>query len=199
MLFVTKPKPFASASTTSTRHLVNLRALVLLIFSTVLLVCFGCGDSQALVAPNTQAGSNPVAGTPKTGPGKLDPLDDVLRLAKSGDIDAAIEQFVAGAPENWLDTTAVEEFQMSEADFAGLSRSDRTRLQQQVIGRVSEIKRFARTVIGRATDARNRGDEETAQQYIDAVRRFGRQLRDSDILVVFQQTGNALSNASLPE
>jgi len=122
-----------------------------------------------------------------------------LRLAETGDMDAAIEQFVASSPKNWLDATSLEEFRISEADFTSLDRADRNRLQQKAIDRVGEIKLFARTVIDQATEAKNRGDGATAQRYVEAVRQFGRQLRDSDTLIVFQQTGNALSNASLPK
>jgi hypothetical protein len=190
-------KRFASPSTTSAYHPINPRVWVQSLFAVILLVCYGCGDSPTTTAPGTQARSNPFSGNPELDPGQSDPLADVLRFAETGDLDAAIEQFVAGAPANWLEATALEEFQMSEADFAGLGRADRNRIQQQAIDRVSEIKRLARAVIDEATEAAKRGDEETAERYVEAVRRFGRQLRDSDSLVVFQQTGNALANASL--
>ena len=186
MLVFAKTKPLAA--TTTSHHLVNPRISALLILSTVLLACSGCGDSKA-----------PVATTPQVEFDRTDPLADVLRFAKAGDIDVAIEQFVASAPDNWLESTALEEFRVSEADFVALDRAEKTRLQQQFIDRVGEIKGFVRTVIDRAKEARNRGDEETAQQYLDAVHRFGQQLRDSDTAIIFQQTGHALANWPLSE
>jgi hypothetical protein len=129
MFVFAKTKPLAATSTA--RHSVDPRILALLILSTVLLACCGCGDSKAPVAPGTQAEPTPVAATAKPGSSKTDPLADVLRLAKDGDIDAAVEQFVASAPDNWVESTALEEFRMSEADFVALDRADKTRLRQR--------------------------------------------------------------------
>lgn len=187
------------ASTTTIRHLVNPRISAMAFLVPVLLACSGCGDSKAPVAPATQAGSTPVAATPQAGSSKTDPLADVLRLAKAGDTDAAIQRFVANAPDNWFEATSLEDIRMSEAAYAAADRADKPRLQQKVNDRVGEIKSFARTVIERANQAKKRGDQQTAQQYLDAVNRFGRQLRDSDTVAVFQQTGNALANMALSE
>lgn len=195
MFLLAKPKPHVSTPTG--RHLVHLRLSAVLILSTILLACFGCGDSKTPATP--QAGSTPVSAAPEAGATESDPLADVLRLAKAGDIDAAIQRFVANAPDNWFDSTSLEDIRMSEAAFAAADRADKPRLQQQFIDRVGEIKGFARTVIERAQEATKRGDQETAQRYLDAVNRFGRQLRDADTVIVFQQTGNALANRTLSE
>jgi hypothetical protein len=170
-----------------------------LIVSTVLFSCSGCSDSDPPVSPVPPTGSAPVAAAPPAEASKTDPLAEVLRLAKAGDIDAAIQGFVANAPDNWLESTSLEDVRMSEAAFAAADTAEKALLQQQFIDRVGEIKGFARTVIDRANEAKKRGDQETAQRYLDAVNRFGRQLRDADTVIVFQQIGNALASMTLSE
>jgi hypothetical protein len=88
---------------------------------------------------------------------------------------------------------------MSEASFANLDPAEKSRFQQQFIDRVGEIKGFTRTVMDRANDARQKGDTETAKRYLEAVNCLGRQLRDSDTVIVFQQTGKALAEVKLSE
>jgi hypothetical protein len=88
---------------------------------------------------------------------------------------------------------------MSEAAFAEVDRAEKSRLQQQFIDRVVEIKGFARTVIDRANAAKQRGDLETATRYLEAVNRLGRELRDADTVTVYQQTGKALAEMKLSE
>ncbi len=66
-------------------------------------------------------------------------------------------------------------------------------------GRIGEIKGFARTVVDRANDAKRKGDKATAERYLEAVNRLGRQLRDSDTVILFQQTGKALAEVKLSE
>jgi hypothetical protein len=58
---------------------------------------------------------------------------------------------------------------------------------------------FARTVVDRANDARQKGDKATAERYLEAVNRLGRQLKDSDTVIVFQQTGEVLAEMKLYE
>lgn len=180
------------------RHVMNLWKSAAIILSAVLFACSGCGDSKAPVPPAPPTGPVPLAATPPA-EAKTDPLADVLGLAKTGDIDAAIRQFVSNAPDNWFESTSLVPLRMSEADFAAADRAEKVRLQQQLIDRVGEIKGFARTVMDRANEAKKRGDQETAHRYLDAVNRFGRQLRDSDAVITFQQTGNALANMTLSE
>ena len=98
MFAFARTKPLAS--TTTTRDLGDQRRLAALILCVVLLLSSGCGDSEAPVAPSTQAGWIPVAGTPETESAKSDPLADVLRLAEAGDVDAAVEQ-LGNALANW--------------------------------------------------------------------------------------------------
>ena len=88
----------------------------------ILVACSGCDTSKMPMAP--------------------DPLGDILRLANDGDTDKAIQRFVSNAPANWFDSTNLEDFQLSEADFLALSRRTRTRLQQQFIDRINEIRLF---------------------------------------------------------
>ena len=160
MFLFAKKRP--RASRTTTRHLVNLRRSTVVILITVLLAYSGCGDSKAPGTAAPQAGSTPVAATSPAGSTKTDPLADVLRLAKAGDIDAAIHGFVATAPDNWLESTSLEDIRMSETAYASADRAEKVRIQQQFIDRVGEIRGFARTVIDRANEAKKRGDQETA-------------------------------------
>lgn len=88
---------------------------------------------------------------------------------------------------------------MSEAAFGKLDRAEKDRFQQQFIDRVGEIKALTRAVMDRANDARKNGDTATAERYLEAVNRLGRQLRDSDTVTVFQQTGKALAEVKLSE
>ena len=195
MFLLARPKP--RVSTPAGRDLVHLRMSRVLILSTILVACSGCGDPKAPATP--QAGPTPVAAAPAAGPTTSDPLADVLRLAKAGNVDAAIQRLVTNAPDNWFESTSLEEFRLSEADLAALGSADRSRLQQQFIDRVGEIKGFARTVMDRAKEAKKRGDAETAQRYTEAVHGFGRQLLDSKTVTVFQLTGKALANMTLSE
>ncbi|MEY3457283.1 MAG: hypothetical protein RL215_440, partial [Planctomycetota bacterium] len=107
--------------------------------------------------------------------------------------------FVSGAADNWIESTGLEDLRMSEAAFAEADRAEKSRLQQQFIDRVGEIKNFARAVLDRAKAARQRGDLETATRYLEAVNRFGRELRDADTVTVYQQLGKALAEVKLSE
>lgn len=174
----------------------GLRKSTAFMLSATLIACVGCGDSKVPLSPPPTPGS---ASAARPAEAKSDALADVLQQAKAGDIDAAIQRFVSSAPDNWIESTALEDIRMSEATFANADRVERARLQQQFIIRVGEIKNFARTVMDRANEAKQKGDHETAERYLQAVRRFGRQLRDSDTVTVFQQTGKALAEVTLSE
>lgn len=174
----------------------SLRGLTTLLLSSMLIACVGCGDSKVQVAPFTVPASTVASPSSET---TADSLADILQRAKAGDIDTAIQRFVSSAPDNWIQSTALEDVRMSEASFAKLDRVEKARLQQQIIDRVGEIKGFARTVIDRANDAKKKGDKETAERYLEAVHRLGRQLRDSDTMTMFQQFGKALAGMKLSE
>jgi hypothetical protein len=88
---------------------------------------------------------------------------------------------------------------MSEASFMELDRDEKNRFQQKFIDRVGEIKGLAGKVMERANDAKKKGDTVTAELYLQAVNRLGRQLRDADTVLVFQQTGKALAAMKLSE
>ena len=166
-----------------------LPAVVLLIASFAVAAFAGCGPTH--VAEATAAG--PASNT------KSDPLAEVLKLADSGDTDKAIQKFVSDAPESWVNSTSLPELRMTEAEFAKLDRAEKSRMQQKIIDRVAGIKGFARTVVSRASDAKKKGDAETAQKYVKAVNRLGEQLRDADVVKALQQTGNALSKVTIEE
>lgn len=174
----------------------RLQCVTAITLSSALLACGGCGDSKE-VAPPTSA-PDATAASPST-EARVDALADVLRRAKTGDIDTAIERFVSSAPDNWIESTALEDIRISEAAFGKLDRAEKDRFQQQFIDRVGEIKALTRAVMDRANDARKNGDTATAERYLEAVNRLGRQLRDSDTVTVFQQTGNALAEVKLSE
>lgn len=174
----------------------SLRGLTAILLSSMLIDCVGCGDSKVQVAPSTSPASTVASPSAET---KASSLADILQRAKDGDIESAIQRFVFSAPDSWIQSTALEDLRMSEASFAKLDRVEKARLQQQIIDRVGEIKGFVRTVMDRANDAKKKGDKETAEQYLDAVHRLGRQLRDSDTMIVFQQYGKALAAMKRPE
>lgn len=174
----------------------RLRGLTAILLSWMLIACVGCGDSKVPVAPTTVPASTVASPSAET---TADSLADILQRAKAGDIESAIQRFVYGATDNWIQSTALEELRMSEASFAKLDRVEKARLQQQIIDRVGEIKGFARTVMDRANDAKKRGDKETAERYLEAVHRLGRQLRDSDTMTMFQQFGKAMAEMKLSE
>jgi hypothetical protein len=157
----------------------------------------GADSKSGAVAPPAAAATSGAAAAPPDA--KTDPLADVLRLADAGDTDAAMDRFVTNPPTNWIESTALEDLRISEGDFAKLSRAEKGALQQQCIDRVGQIKTFARKVIDRANEAKKSGDLETAQRYVDAVNRLGGELRDSDTLIMFQQTGKALAEVKLSE
>ena len=133
---------------------------------------------------------------------KSDPLHEVLQLIEHGDMDSAIEKFMANGETNWIETTSLKEFTLSEADFMSLgtffSRHKQTPLQQKFIQRVTEIKQMARIVRDRAIAAKSQGDTKTANDYIHAINRLGEQLKNSNTVLVFQQTGMALESFTIP-
>ncbi len=174
----------------------SLQGATAIMLSSTLIACVGCGDSRVAVPPSSAPGSTAASPSAEI---KVDALADILRRAKSGDIDTAIQRFVANAPDNWIKATALEDIRMSEASFANLDRAEKTRFQQQFIDRVGEIKGFTRTVIDRANDALQKGDKATAERYLEAVNRLGRQLRDAETVIVFQLTGKALAEVKLSE
>jgi hypothetical protein len=177
------------------RRFAILRSTVI-VFSATLIACMGCGESKGPVSPSPEPSS--VSNSPQA-EAKSDVLADILQRAKAGDVDTAIQQFVSGAPDNWIESTGLEDLRMSEAAFAKVDAAEKSRLQQQFIDRVGEIKGFARTVIDRANAAKQKGDMETATRYLEAVNRLGRELRDADIVTVYQQTGEALAEMKLSE
>lgn len=174
----------------------SLRGLTAILLSSMLIACVGCGDSKVPVAPASAPASTVASPSAET---TADSLADILQRAKAGDIESAIQRFVSNAPDNWIQSTALEDVRMSEASFAKLDRVEKARLQQQIIDRVGEIKGFVRTVMDRANDAKKKGDKETAERYLEAVHRLGRQLRDSDTMTMFQQFGKALAGMKLSE
>ena len=169
---------------------------VAMVLSAALLACSGCNNSKAPPAPAPAVGAPPAGATAAD---KADVLAEVLRLNKAGDVDAALEQFVSKAPANWVESTTLADIRMSEAEFAAVSRGEQARLQQQFIERVQELKGLARTILDRAREARKRGDDETAKRNVEALNRFGEQLRDANTITVFQQTGKALASMRLSE
>jgi len=173
-----------------------LTSLVLLIP----IISTACDKPQS---PTAESESDPATETAADTDGQAsaskDPLAKVLRLFDQNNPDAAIHQFVDDAPKNWVKSTEMEELQLSEAEFSELSRAERSSLQQQFIDRVGEIKVFAREVVARASKAKKDGNEERAEKYMEAVNKLGRQLREADVVIVFQQTGNALANVTIDE
>jgi hypothetical protein len=168
------------------------------------LVCTGCENSQPRDANSEPdaVSENPARTTQATAQHKStsgDPLARLLQLTKGGDTDAAIRLFVSDSPENWVASTEIEALQISEADFSELPRAERSRLQRQFIDLVGDIKGLARMVIEKASEAKDAGDMEKAEEYVAAVNRLGRQLREANVVTVFQQTGNALANARIDQ
>lgn len=191
---------FTTTNTIVPRRLIgssgHLRVSLTIVLSSTLLAIVGCGDSQETVSPTSNSGSATVSLSAET---KEDFLADLLQRVRTGDIDTAIQQFVTSAPNNWIESTSLEDFRMSESSFDKLDRVEKVRVQQQFIDRVGELKGFARTVIDRANEAKQKGDMATAEQYLEAIHRLGRQLRDSDTVIVYQQIGKALAEMKLSE
>lgn len=191
---------FATKTAIGTKRFLSrsgrLQEATAIMVASTLIACVGCGDSKEAVPPTSAPDATAASPSAEA---RVDALADVLLRAKNGDIDAAIERFVSSAPDNWIESTALEDIRMSEAAFAKLDRADKDRFQQQFIDRVGEIKGLTRAVMDRANDARKKGDTATAERYLEAVHRLGRQLRDSDTVIVFQQTGKALAEVKFSE
>lgn len=188
-----------SSSSAGRRPAILVRLFPLTVLPVLCFACLGCGNSEVSAPPSFADVSPPASQPAENNSTNEDSLDSVLNLIKAGDTDAAIEQFVANTQGNWIASTNLEEFRVSESQLADMETDEQTRLQQQFIDRVGEIKSLARAVMDRAKEAKQRGDEETARRYIDAVNRFGEELRDADVATIFQQTGNALSKALIPD
>ncbi len=145
----------------------------MILLSSMLIACVGCGASKVPAAPSSAPASAAASPSAET---KADFLADILQQAKAGDIESAIQRFVSNAPDNWIQSTTLEDLQISEATFAKLGRVEKARLQQQIIDRVGEIKGFARTVIDRANDARRKvtrkPQNDIWRQFIASVANF---------------------------
>ncbi len=166
------------------------------LFFATLVSHVGCDDSRV---PNNPSAKPESINSSRSAEDSAESLEDILQLAKTGEIDAAVQRFVSAAPNNWIESSALEDLRISEATFVTLGRSEKARLQEQFIERVGEIKSFARTVMDRANQAKQQGDQENAARYVEAVNRLGRQLRDSGAAKIFQQTGKALAELKLSE
>lgn len=174
----------------------SLQGLIAILCTSTLIWIAGCGESANSTKPSSRPGAATASPSTET---KSDVLAEILQLAKSGDTDTAIQRFVSGVPDNWIESTSLADLRMSEAAFAKLDRFEKTRLQKQFIDRAVEIKGFTREVIDRAKAAKKQGDNATADRYLEAVNRFGRQLRDYDTVLIFQQAGKALAELKLSE
>ncbi len=172
------------------------RSLLLFVVFFVVVQC-GCGSQRESTAsaprgPQAVADSQTEVATERE-----HRLGRVLELSQAGDIDAAVDQFVARGPDSWLNPPALPELEVTETEFQQLSRSERAEFQTRVIERVGEIKSFARALIDRASEAKARGELESAERYIASLNAFGRQLRNSDTVSSFRETWNALANLEL--
>jgi len=166
--------------------------LVVLVASSMLLALLvGCGGEPS-------ASDAPSATVEAAEPAN-DAYAEVLRLANTGETDAAIERFVNEAPEHWIESTSLQVYELSESNFAKLSRTAKNDMQQKFIDHVGEVKTLSRAVVDRANELNQSGDTEVAKKYIQAVHQLGQQLQDSDIVLVLQQTGMALTGVSLDE
>jgi hypothetical protein len=178
------------------RRATILRGSIAIVFSASLIAGIGCGDTKVSVSPAPAPASDSAA---KPADARSDALAEILQRAKVGDVDTAVQLFVSGAADNWIESTGLEDLRMSEAAFSVLDRAEKSRFQQLFIDRVGEIKGFAGTVIDRANAAKQKGELETAKKYLEAVNRLGRQLRDAHIVTVYQQTGKVLAEAKLSD
>ena len=182
------------------RRATILRGSIAIVFSASLIAGIGCGDTKVSVSPAPAPAPAPASDSAaKPADARSDALAEILQRAKVGDVDTAVQLFVSGAADNWIESTGLEDLRMSEAAFSVLDRAEKSRFQQLFIDRVGEIKGFAGTVIDRANAAKQKGELETAKKYLEAVNRLGRQLRDAHIVTVYQQTGKVLAEAKLSD
>jgi hypothetical protein len=122
MRTVIASRPFLSCSR-------RLRRSTAIILSSTLIACAGCKD------PNVADSSASNPGSPAASPSaesKADALAELLQQAKTGDIDIAIQRFVSDAPDNWIESTALEDLRMSEASFMELDRDEKKSLSTKV-------------------------------------------------------------------
>lgn len=133
-----------------------------------------------------------------TRPVAPDPLADLLELVHNGEHDQASELLLESAPITWLESTSLEEFQLSEAQFVDLTGSEQNRLSQKHIDRVNDLKTLARAVVRRAQAAKAQGDDELARRHIAAICQLGTELRESNAVMVLQLTGSSLAKTELP-
>ena len=203
----------------------GLGVFIIGVVTVCLLQCSGCAESESVSIAQGQfesgqfetpdpsetqypsetqrrsgitADEAPASATTETdGLVEFDPLANILALSSEGQAEQAIRQFLESAEIDWVATTSIPTFELSESDFEQLSRIAQANTKGQLIQQVMQIKGFARKVIARANELNAAGDTTLADQHIDAVRRLGEQMRDADILRVLQRTGEALAGASL--
>lgn len=136
---------------------------------------------------------------PQTRPvAPADPLADLLELVHSGEHEQASELLLESTPTSWLESTSLEEFQLSESQFVDLRPSERNRLSQKQLDHVRDLKTLSRTVVQRAQSAKTRGDDELARRYIAAICQLGAELQESNAVLVLQLTGGSLARTELP-
>ena len=127
-----------------------------------------------------------------------DPLADLLELVHRGEYEHASELLLESTPTSWLESTSLEEFQLSESQFVDLRPSERDRLSQKQLDHVKDLQTLQRTVVQRAQSAKTQGDDELARRYIAAICQLGAELQDSNAVLVLQLTGSSLARTELP-
>jgi len=138
--------------------------------------------------------SNP----PTAKPAGRDPLAVIIGLCRAGEHDQATDLLLTFSSNNWLKSTSLEEFQLSEAQFVALNHREKVRLEQKFTDRVNDLKSLARAVVRRAQAAEAQGDDERAQRYIQALCQLGKELEESNVVLVLQLTGQSLTKTALP-
>jgi len=183
--------------------LIASRQITQLILIVTLLLSYGCSkqdespEGQALNSDsNGQVSTETAQGQPFNKGGEqageaTSSIYDMLTSWKSGEKDAASEQFVS---TDWTDTSIFNEIpllQMSEKQFVALSAHESTGLLQEAIELMQTLRETMFHVVSKAKGFADSGDTAKAEQYLGAVRQHGVALSGPDHLEVMRGYGKA--------
>jgi hypothetical protein len=154
-------------------------------------------DGARAVDPAMAAASPPApANSPNSakpfGVATAPPGQAVLALWKEGDRVKAIDRFVATDWKTQPLFAADSVLSLSEAQFAGLPRSDLEAKQREMMEQITPLKQLASAVAQAGIDAAARNDTAAANKHFNALKECGHALDNPDSLKLLRLVGKGI-------
>ena len=116
---------------------------------------------------------------------------DVFALWDAGQKDAATAKFLS---IDWQDASVLEHIpglNMSEEDLLPLSEDERNRIVQETLTRLDSLRKLFFHVASDAERLAGSGNTAKAEEYLEAIRRYGDSLSGPDHLYIVQRHAKA--------